>query len=706
MAGSDMPSSNDVIGTMTGKDEENDRDQPQWEARFRSAFETAGHGMAIVGLDGRFIDINGMLTKILGYSETELRRRNFQSITFADDLDADLDHVKRLLSGESSSYEMEKRYIHKDGHTIWAQLNVGLIRGPDGQPRYFVSQIHDITERRRLEEVRRQSEAALAQAQKLAHLGYYRWSRSKQRLLSYNDEYLKILGLDPQSMAGNLSGMEPYLHPEDRERFTQTHRAAEAEGRGCNLQFRIVRPDGAVRYLLDLNEPDPGPDGSPDTWSGTVQDVTLQKQQAAALQDYQARLDLALRTARASYWELDLISYTYMADPEYFAILGYGADEVTLDKESWHALVHPDDVAKIDQAQVLPPNDHADHKVEYRVKAKSGEWRWLLSHFRACEFDNLGRPARLLGIDFDITEQRHREAELSEARARLAEAAHRAKIAFWRQSFGSGIYAWSEAADQILGRPKAELPATTEQYLELIHLEDLERVKAAYAEVRAQAKAYDLEYRILRSDGTLAWLNEIGEAEQEHADGSNSFAGTLQDITERKKLEMRLELLATVDELTGAHNRRSIMAQAEVELRRSRRFNHPLAFLFLDIDHFKRVNDRFGHKNGDLVLSTFSDICRNALRPSDVFARFGGEEFLVMLPETGLDPAIAVAQRLIAHVRETVFSINPPLRSLTTSAGVTAIRGVDDTIEAVLERIDKALYRAKELGRDRIESVA
>jgi diguanylate cyclase (GGDEF)-like protein len=106
------------------------------------------------------------------------------------------------------------------------------------------------------------------------------------------------------------------------------------------------------------------------------------------------------------------------------------------------------------------------------------------------------------------------------------------------------------------------------------------------------------------------------------------------------------------------------------------------------------------------VLSTFSDICRNALRPSDVFARFGGEEFLVMLPETGLDPAIAVAQRLIAHVRETVFSINPPLRSLTTSAGVTAIRGVDDTIEAVLERIDKALYRAKELGRDRIESVA
>ncbi len=236
-----------------------------------------------------------------------------------------------------------------------------------------------------------------------------------------------------------------------------------------------------------------------------------------------------------------------------------------------------------------------------------------------------------------------------------------------------------------------------------MHREDVERVRTTYVQARARAKAYDLEYRILRSDGAVTWLHEIGEIEQAHADGSVSFSGTLQDITERKKLEARLEQLATVDELTGAQNRRSILAQAQIELRRALRFKHNLAFLFFDIDHFKQVNDRFGHKLGDLVLSTLSDICRGALRPSDVFARYGGEEFLVMLPETDIAQATVVGQRLTAQVRQAVFSVDPPLRGLTISAGVTAIRDADDTIEAMLERVDKALYRAKELGRDRIE---
>ncbi len=688
---------------MTRKDEEGDRGQEPWRERFRSAFETAGHGMAIVGLDGRFIDVNDVLTKILGYSQAELRRRDFQSITHPDDLGADLDQVNRLLSGEGRSYEMEKRYIHKDGRTIWAQLNVGLIRGPDGLPLYFVSQIHDITERKRLEEIRRQTEAALARAQKLAHLGYYRWSRAKQRLIDYNDEYLRILGLAVGSVTGDLIGVEPYLHPDDRERVIGVHRAAERDGKGYHLEFRILRPDGTVRHLLDLNEPDPGSGDRPDTWSGTVQDITLQKQQEEALQAYRARLELALGTASAAYWELDLVNQRYSSGPEYFAILGYASHEATEDRNSWFALIHPDDRARVDQAHLLPPNDKANHELEYRIKAKGGRWRWFLSHFRACAFDDLGRPVRLLGIDIDITEQRRREVELSEARAQVADAARRAKMAFWRQQFGFGALAWSEAAGEIFGLPAGELPATLEDYLKLAHHEDAERVRTIYVQARAQSKAYDVEYRIVKPDGAVTWLHEIGEIEQANADGTISFSGTLQDITERKKLEARLEQLATVDELTGAQNRRSILAQAQVELRRTRRFKHALSFLFLDIDHFKQINDRFGHKSGDLVLATLSDVCRGALRPSDIFARYGGEEFLVMLPETDIVRAATVAQRLTAQVRRTVFSLDPPLRGVTVSAGISAIRGADDTLESVLERSDRALYRAKERGRDRIE---
>jgi diguanylate cyclase (GGDEF)-like protein/PAS domain S-box-containing protein len=693
----------DVLPAMTqiGKAESGDRHL--WKERFRSAFETAGHGMAIVGLDGTFIDVNQSLCSILGYGEAELRSRNFQSVTHPDDLTADIDHVARLLTGEDRSYEMEKRYLRQDGSTIWARLSVGLIRGPDGLPLYFVSQIHDITAHRRELEARRQAEAAQKRAQRLTHLGYYRWSRTEQRVFDFNDEYLQILGLTRDSTPEVLTGVEPYLHPDDRERVVGIHRAAEREGRGYHLEFRIVRPDGSVHHLLDLNEPDAGSADRPETWSGTVQDITLQKQQEEALQAFQARLELALETAGAAYWELDLVDQRYSAGPEYFAILGYAIEEASEDKKSWLALIHPDDRAKVDQAHLLPPADRANHELEYRIMAKGGRWRWFLSHFRACAFNDLGRPVRLLGIDIDITAQRQRETELLEARAQVANASRRAKIAFWRQQFGFGEFVWSEAAGEIFGRPSADLPITPEDFLRLVHREDAERVRSTYVRARAQSRGYDLEYRIAKPDGAITWLQEIGEVEQAGADGRISLSGTLQDITERKNLEARLEQLATVDELTGAQNRRAILAQAQIELRRARRFKRALSFLFLDIDHFKQINDQFGHGIGDIVLSTLSAVCRGALRPSDIFARYGGEEFLVMLPETDIVQAAAVAQRLTVQLRQTEFSANPSVGGLTVSVGIAVIRGPEDTLEALLERIDRALYRAKALGRDRIE---
>jgi diguanylate cyclase (GGDEF)-like protein len=362
------------------------------------------------------------------------------------------------------------------------------------------------------------------------------------------------------------------------------------------------------------------------------------------------------------------------------------------------------------------PLSHCRHKV--LQLAETGEQPFLeRSRASGGQTIQATSPPHCLGKLVGAIASEQAEAALTKTEGKLcnreeitgdwiAAAAEGAKIAFWREEAESGSYVWLEAADKVLGRPAGELPVTDGEYLKLVHHEDVERVEAAYVQSRRQAKDIDLEYRILRSDGTFAWLHEIGEVDQQRADGSFSFAESLQDITQSKTLEARLELLAAVDELTGAYNRRSILAQAEVELRWARRFNRPLAFLFLDIDHFKQVNDRFGHKIGDLVLSTFSDVCRNALRPSDMFARIGGEEFLVMLPETGLAGAIAAAQRVAAHLRQAVFSVNPPVRGLTTSMGVTAIRGADDTIEAARARIDRALYRAKELGRDRIEAEA
>ncbi len=121
------------------------------EERFRGAFEFAAIGMALVSPEGRWLRVNRSLCKIIGYTADELLASDFQSITYEEDLDTDVDYMRRMLDGSLSHYDMEKRYLHKDGHHVWVLLSVSLVRDTSDQSMYFVSQIQDISERKRLE---------------------------------------------------------------------------------------------------------------------------------------------------------------------------------------------------------------------------------------------------------------------------------------------------------------------------------------------------------------------------------------------------------------------------------------------------------------------------------------------------------------------------------------------------------------------------
>ena len=134
------------------------------ETRFRGAFETSGIGMALVAPDGRWLKVNTALCKMVGYSEAELMKKTFQDITYFDDLTEDLEYVNQMLKGEIQSYHMEKRYIHKDGHIIWILLSVSLVRDENGEPKHFVSQIQDITDRKKHEEQLRNDKKGLEKA--------------------------------------------------------------------------------------------------------------------------------------------------------------------------------------------------------------------------------------------------------------------------------------------------------------------------------------------------------------------------------------------------------------------------------------------------------------------------------------------------------------------------------------------------------------
>ena len=676
------------------------RESTAW---FRSAFETANHGVAIVGLDGRFLEVNRVTAAVLGYSREELLRLNYRPIVHPDDWALHEASMRTLMSGSAPSFTAEQRHLHADGRTLSVQVTVALICDAVRQPLYCVFQILDITPQIRqmatLQAYREQLELALQSA------GATYWEVDLTNMTyTANIEYSAILGYGPDGTSRKIEEWLALIHPDDRELVRRHFAQPDRSDVDHKFELRIKSKTGEWRWFMSHYRVCAfDASGRPLRMRGVDFDISRQKEQAAELQTYRERLALALEAGSASNWEYDMVSKTHSPAPEYLASLGYGARAGVQDTEAWLAHVHPDDVGGFHQSYVLPRNDEATHRYEYRVKSQNGTWRWHLNQFRACAYDALGWPTRLSGMDFDITEQKQQQAALLEAQARISEAASRAKIVFWRHDRGSQFSVWSKDANKLLRLSPDEMPTTAEAYLTMVHKDDAERMRAAYVQVREQGRGFELEYRIARSDGAITWLREIGAVSEGTVDDDVSFVGSLQDITETKTLEAKLALLATVDELTGVHNRRAILAQAQVELRRSLRSNRTLAFLFLDIDNFKQVNDRHGHKMGDTVLTGFCGICRNALRPSDLLGRLGGEEFLVLLPETTLNQAVIVAERLIAHVRATAFSVELPARSITTSAGLTAIRGPGDTIEAALERMDRALYRAKELGRDRIE---
>ena len=172
---------------------------------------------------------------------------------------------------------------------------------------------------------------------------------------------------------------------------------------------------------------------------------------------------------------------------------------------------------------------------------------------------------------------------------------------------------------------------------------------------------------------------------------------------ELERSRQDIHTLAITDDLTQIFNRRHFFELAQRELERSRRNGHPLAIVLFDIDDFKEVNDSHGHLAGDIVLRETCQACRVIVRSYDVFARFGGEEFIFLLPDTDEPRAIVVADRLRQVIAERVVFFDTGNVQMTISIGIAIFNPKKDTLDDIISRADSALYQAKELGKNRIE---
>ncbi len=184
--------------------------------------------------------------------------------------------------------------------------------------------------------------------------------------------------------------------------------------------------------------------------------------------------------------------------------------------------------------------------------------------------------------------------------------------------------------------------------------------------------------------------------------GERAVIWVARNITQRKQLENELLEASQTDPLTHAANRRRLMEVLQSHFAAFRRYHHPMALIMFDLDHFKQLNDSFGHIVGDRVLRSLCEVCREELRENDLLARFGGEEFMIVLPSTTADRAAQTAERLRTRVATEV-----PLRlgeniKVRVSLGVSELLDEDTSLESIIQRVDEAVYRAKDAGRNRV----
>ncbi len=260
------------------------------EERFHGAFEHAPIGMALVSPDGRWLQVNRSLCEIVGYSEQELLTMKFQAITHPDDLETDLGSRHQMLAGEIRSYQLEKRYFHKCGQIVWILLSVSLVRDARGQPQYFVTQIQDITERKRALEALRESEERWQLALRGNNDGIWDWN-VKTNEVFFSARWKEMLGYEDHEISNHLDEWAKRVHPDDLELVTQIIQDHFAKKTPFYIsEHRVQCKDGTYKWILDRGQALWDEADNAVRMAGSHTDMTERRQAEEALREQEAIL--------------------------------------------------------------------------------------------------------------------------------------------------------------------------------------------------------------------------------------------------------------------------------------------------------------------------------------------------------------------------------------------------------------------------------
>ncbi|WP_162273521.1 diguanylate cyclase [Ectothiorhodospira magna] len=573
-----------------------------------------------------------------------------------------------------------------------------------------------------------------------------RWLASPGWPVEYISTNVALWGYSAPEMMANGRLFIELVHPADRKHvIEEVARHVRQQHQQFRCQYRILTATGEVLWIEEHSGVEYDAQDRVVRFEGVLNDITARKGQEqrekgrnrvlsllAGGADLPVILDALARNVELEDPEL-LCCITLVERERHRLVVGAAP---SLDPDFQQGFVQhwndslPSAGPRATGRQImLSPDIQVDHR-----------WAGLRQAARnqgmvACwSAPVLSSEGTVLGM-FTLFHRRHRRPSPARIRA-MREFANLAAIAIertrhvqtlrenaerWRfalEAAGDGVFDWDVQTDiltnsrrcsEMLGYNGHQPHCLRSQdWFARIHPDDLDRVREHLAaHLAGHIPQYTCEQRVRGKAGEWCWLHVRGLVVRRDTAGVPlRMVGTVSDITARKHMEQELRAMATTDHLTGLANRRHFMGRMQEEvLRMDRNADYQAAVMMLDLDHFKRVNDTHGHSAGDAVLRHFAALVRHCLRKNDAAGRMGGEEFAVLLPDTDLPSAQALAERLRVRVARIPARWEGVQIPVTVSIGITLLSALDLLPDHALQRADEALYQAKTGGRNRVEVI-
>jgi len=518
------------------------------EERFRSMVEQAPLGVAVVdSLNAHFDVVNPALARMIGRTVEELQRTDWVAITHPDDIQGDMDRMAAMNAGKIPGFQMEKRYRRPDGSYFWVNITVAPMYVTDKtHPRHLLM-VENIDARKQAEAELTRTRGQLAEAQKIAHLGSFEYVAAT-RITLWSEEEYRIYGLDPAEPSPAYDVMlAKYIHPDDTALLHQSFSAALQSHSVYELEHRIVRPDGSVRWVYDRALPYLDDSGRLLRYVGATLDITERKKAHEALAAAQRQVQSIIDNATSIVYALDLEERFLLANTALAELLN-STPEQMIGRRRHELMPQADaDWHEANDRQVIEAGKALEFEEQSDLPDRSITWLTTKFPLR----DAQGRIYAVGGISADITDRKHAEEALRESEKRLARAQEMAHLGNYEMDVVRDRIVWSDEVYRIFGFKPGEFEATHQAFLEAVHPEDRAAVDAAFMDsVREGRDSFEFEYRIIRRDN--------GETRHVHTKSENlryekgrivRSIGMVHDITEQRKTEALRRSLAEQERL-------------------------------------------------------------------------------------------------------------------------------------------------------------